>query len=164
MQLPYRKPDKYTHLPNDPIMTGHKFAELKKEVEQLKAKQPHAAKEVARLAELGDFSENVEYQLAKRRLRGINNAILKIEHQLNAAQIIETDASDVVAIGSTVTVEVNGKEKTYTILGSSETDPSKNIISYTSPLGSALLGTTIEETILLKMNDSSKSLVVKKIV
>ncbi len=164
MQLPKRKPGKYTNLPNDPIMTGHKFAELKKEVAQLRAKQPHAAKEVARLAELGDFSENVEYQLAKRKLRGINNAILKIEHQLNAAQIIEPDASGVVKVGNTVTIEADGKEKIYTILGSSETDPTKNIISYTSPLGSALIGKKVGEPILLKMNDSSKSLVVKKIV
>ncbi len=126
-------------------MTGHKFAELKADLEGLKKKQPHAASEVARLAELGDFSENVEYQQAKGRLRGILNAITRIEFQLNQAEIIEPSESGVVQIGSTVTVEVDGKEKTYTILGSSETDPGKNIISYTSPLGSVLLGKSVEE-------------------
>ena len=146
MQLPYRKPDKYTHIPNDPVMSGHKFAELKDELEILKKKKPHAAQEVARLAELGDFSENVEYQQAKGRLRGILNAITKIEFQLNQAEIIEPNASGTVVVGSTVTVEVDGKEKTYTILGSSETDPTKHIISYTSPLGSVLLGKHVGET------------------
>ena len=153
MQLPYRKPGKYTHLPNDPIMTGHKFAELKKQLQQLKAKKPHAAAEVARLAELGDFSENVEYQQAKGRLRGILNAITKIEFQLNQAEIIEKNNSGIIEIGNTVTVEVDGKEKIYTILGSSETDPTKGIISHTSPIGEALLGKKIGEHIEMKLKN-----------
>lgn len=153
MQLPYRKPDKYTHIPNDPIMSGHKFAELKDDLVKLKKKQPHAASEVARLAELGDFSENVEYQQAKGRLRGILNAITRIEFQLNQAEIIEPDASGVVVVGSTVTVKVDEKEKTYTILGSSETDPGKNIISYTSPLGSELLGKKNGDEVEIEINN-----------
>src|SRR3989339_1295334 len=140
MQLPKRKPGKYTNLPNDPLMTGHKFAALQKDLEKLLAKRPKAASEVARLAELGDFSENVEYQLAKGKLRGMNNAILKIERQLADANIIAPPDSDEVHVGSTVTVHANGTEKTYTILGSTETDPSKGIISYTSPIGEVLLG------------------------
>ncbi|OIO19465.1 MAG: hypothetical protein AUJ37_02710 [Candidatus Magasanikbacteria bacterium CG1_02_41_34] len=121
-------------------MTGHKFEELKQDLERLMIKRPYAASEVARLAELGDFSENVEYQLAKGRLRGINNAILKIERQLADADIIAPPNSDEVHVGSTVTIEASGKKKKYTILGSSETNPSKGIISYTSPIGAVLLG------------------------
>ena len=143
MQLPKRKPGKYTNLPNDPLMTGHKFAELKQELESLQKKRPHAASEVARLAELGDFSENVEYQLAKGRLRGINYGIMKRERQLADAHIIEPTGSDTVQIGSTVIIEGNNAQKTYTILGSTETDPTKGIISYTSPLGPELLGKKI---------------------
>ena len=140
MQLPKRKPGKYTNLQNDPLMTGHKFAELKQDLERLMAKRPHAASEVSRLAELGDFSENVEYQLAKGRLRGINNAILKTERQLADADIIAPPNTDMVHVGSTVLIETQGKQKTYTILGSSETNPSKGIISHTSPIGALLLG------------------------
>jgi transcription elongation factor GreA len=143
MQLPKRKPGKYTTTPNDPLMTQDKFDALEIDLERLKQKRPDVAKEVTRLAELGDFSENVEYQQAKGRLRGINNRILKMEYQLNHAEIIEPGKDGRVVIGSTVTVEIDGNDKTFTILGSSETDPSKGIISHSSPIGSALIGKNI---------------------
>jgi len=163
MQLPKRKPGKYTNLPNDPLMTGHKFAALQKELEKLLAKRPKAAAEVARLAELGDFSENVEYQMAKGRLRGINNAILKLERQLADADIIAPPDAEQVHVGSTVTVEVNGKEKSYTILGSSETDPTRGIISHTSPIGSVLLGKKKGDHITVAVRDSSVEYRIKDI-
>jgi len=149
MQLPYRKPGKYTNVPNDPLMTGHKLAELKTDLERIKKQRPKAAAEVARLAELGDFSENVEYQQAKGKLRGINSRITTLEFQINHAEIIEPSDSGVVEIGSTVTVDIEGTKKTYTILGSSETDPARQVISYTSPLGELLMGKTVGDTVAL---------------
>lgn len=128
-------------------MTQDKFDELVAELKKLKKKRPFAAQEVARLAEMGDFSENVEYQLAKRRLRGINYRILILETQTNQAEIIENNGTDVIDTGNTVIVEVDGKEKTYTILGSSETDPAKGIISHNSPIGSALLSKKVGDEV-----------------
>lgn len=150
MQLPKRKPGKYAHALQDPLMTRHMVEKLERDLLRLKKKQPEAAKEVSRLAEMGDFSENVEYQLAKGRLRGINNAILKLEHQLRHAEIIEAPAakSNTVQVGHTVTVhDETGKQRSYTILGSTETNPQKGIISHTSPLGAALLGHCLGDTV-----------------
>lgn len=148
MQVPYRKPGKYALIPKDPTMTEDKFLELQKKLERLRAVQPAAAKEVSRLAELGDFSENVEYQLAKGKLRGINQGILDIEKQLNAADIIAKPRQNTrVELGHTVTIEVSGKQKEYTILGSSETNPSQGVISQNSPIGAALLGKKIGEKV-----------------
>ncbi len=143
MQLPKRKPGKYANLPLDPFITQQKFDELSSKLNTLIThSRPTAASEVSRLAELGDFSENVEYQLAKGKLRGINSAILKIEYQLNHAQIITPTKgkNPTIQIGSTVIINSEGKEKTYQILGRTETNPDKGIISYTSPIGAALLG------------------------
>ncbi len=143
MQLPYRKPGKYSQIPKDNLMTKAKFDELQKKLASLKAAQPQAAKDVARLAEMGDFSENVEYQLAKGRLRGINQNIMQIEYDLEHAEIIRANKnSGVVEIGSTVTVDSEKGSSTFQILGSSETNPAKGIISHTSPIGAALLGHT----------------------
>lgn len=154
MRLPFRKPTKFTHLPHDPLMTEAKFRELEKELEKLKKIQPQAARDVARLAEMGDFSENVEYQLAKGRLRGINHAILKLEYQLNHASIIpQPKQNTTVQIGHTVTVVTGTKEKTYQILGSSETNPQKGIISHISPIGAAILGRTVGDTVTVKIGD-----------
>lgn len=158
MQLPYRKPGKYQQEPLDPVITQKKKDEYEAELKALNAKRPHAAKEVARLAEMGDFSENVEYQLAKRRLRGINGAITKIEFLLNRADIIEPAGDGlIVDIGNSVTVRgEEGQERTYTILGSQETDPTKGIISHTSPLGSTLLGKRKDESFVFSAAGKEK--------
>ena len=152
MQVPYRKPGKYSQIKQDPFITEERLTELQKKLARLKSTtQPHAAKEVARLAELGDFSENAEYQLAKGRLRGINNAILKLEQQINNAVIITPENSSSVKVGHTITVLGDGQEKIFTILGSQETDPEKNIISHNSPLGAALLGKKVGETFSIEL-------------
>lgn len=147
MQLPKRKPGKYSQLPIDNAMTKAKYEELIRELDKLKKKRPQAAQEVARLAELGDFSENVEYQLAKRRLRGINSWILKLEYQIDHADIIEADNNGSIQLGSKVTIKTPTGERTYTILGASEADPGKGIISHQSPLGSALLGHRVGDVV-----------------
>jgi len=155
MQIPYRKPGKFSQTKLDPFLTKDKFNELKNKLEKLKnTNRPRAAEEVRRLAELGDFSENVEYQMAKGRLRGINEKILILENQLRQAVIITPQAkTGAVQIGHTVTIIDGKKEKTYQILGSSETNPGKNIISHNSPLGAALIGRKIGETAEIKLGD-----------
>lgn len=148
MQLPYRKPGKFSQTPLDPFITEAKFNELNDKLARLKKSRPHAAHEVARLAELGDFSENVEYQLAKRKLRGINDRILILENQLKHAEVITVNThTSRVQLGNTVTLDAKGKQKIYQILGSTESSPEKGIISYQSPIGSLLMGKKIGETI-----------------
>ncbi len=154
MQLPNRKPGKYTFPTFDPNLTPAKFAELKKHLEKLKTtSRPQTIKEVKRLAEMGDFSENAAYQIAKGRLRGINDKILELEDRLKKAIIIKpTKNNSTVQLGHQVTLRLNNQEKTYLILGSSETSPEKGIISYQSPLGAALLGQRVGGQIKIKNN------------
>jgi transcription elongation factor GreA len=141
MQTPYRKPSKFSYIKPDPQLTQAKFDELKNKLDRLQNKTRFKAMEEVRLhAENGDFSENASYQIAKGRLRNINQRILDLENQLKVAVIIKPNQNqDSVQIGSKVTVSYSGKERTYEILGSSETDPVRGIISYTSPLGAALM-------------------------
>jgi len=154
MQLPYRKPGKYTYLKPDQHLTEAKFNELKNKLDRLIFNRPRAADEVKRLAEFGDFSENAEYQIAKGHLRGINRGILEIENQLKRAIIIKPNKNlGAVQIGSTVTVLTAGREKTYLILGSAETNPGKGIISSRSPLGAGLIGGKIGDRVKIKLND-----------
>ncbi len=141
MRTPIRKAGKYTGLKPDPCMTLKKYQELQKKLENMKLKRPFLIKEVKTLALDGDFSENHAYSLAKGRLRGLNQRILDIEDHLKKAQIINQNKNrDKVELGCTVTIRINNKNKTYQILGSSETNPDKNIISHNSPLGQALMG------------------------
>lgn len=153
MPLPYRKIEKNNRPSFDPLITQAKYDEMTRKLAKIKAELPGAASEVSRLAQLGDFSENAEYQLAKGKLRGMNKAIAILESQLIQAEIIKTSAkSDRVLVGSTVTIINNlGKQKTYQILGSSETKPEQGIISYTSPIGSALLNKKLGEKVKIKI-------------
>ena len=148
MQTPYRKPGKYALQAQDPFLSPEKLEIIKNKLEKLlKTRYPLAA-EVSRLAELGDFSENVEYQLAKGKLRGVNSMISKLENQIKNAVIIKPkNNTGIVQLGNKVTVLVQNQQKTYRILGSAETNPKKGIISQNSPLGIALLGKKVGDTV-----------------
>ena len=152
MRTPIRKPGKYTHNQLDPYITGDKFKELKINLDRLKKKQLPAKQEVERLALHGDFSENAAYQVAKGRLRGINQGIHDIEKYLKKVIIIKPSKNkNIVQLGSIVTIEMNRKEKTYTILGSTETNPSKGIISHNSPIGLALMNKGVGDIVEIKI-------------
>ncbi len=153
MQVPIRRKETYIKPKPDPYLTEAKFNELKNKLERLKTyTRPKAAQEVRRLAEMGDFSENVGYQVAKGRLRGLNQRILEIEDHLKNAVIFHPNKNtQVIQLGHSVTIESNGKEKTYTILGSSETDPTTGIISHNSPIGSALLGHQVGDEVKIEL-------------
>lgn len=152
MRSTNRKSEKIRQNKFDPLLTEKKAFELSEKLKRLKEiSRPRAAEEVKRLAELGDFSENAEYQLAKARLRGINNNILLLETQLNQAVIIKPQKTNTVQVGHLVTIEGKNGQKTYQILGSVETDPQKNIISRNSPLGAALLGRKVRDVIKIKL-------------
>lgn len=153
MRVPIRKPGKYTFLKPDPHLTEEKFRELENKLGRMLKARPPLIEEVKFHALNGDFSENAAYQIAKGRLRGLNQRILELEDHLKRAVIIRPKNSGWVEIGHLVTVLVRGKEKTYEILGSTETNPDKGIISHSSPLGSALLGHKIGNRVKVRLAD-----------
>ncbi len=141
MRTPYRRPGQYAQIPPDHQLTPAKFSALKKRLAAALALRPAAIAEMQKHAFDGDFSENAPYQIAKARLRGLNQKILELEETLKYAEIIDLQPpKDKISIGSSVDVEIDGQIKTYQILGSAETAPAAGIISYRSPLGAALLG------------------------
>lgn len=154
MRVPIRKPGKFTHQKPDPHLTEEKFSELKDKLKTLKASQPKLADEVRRLAELGDLSENAAYQIAKGKLRSVNQKIIDLENHLNSAVIIKPDNDTTsVQTGHTVTIEIDDKQLTYLILGSSETNPGQGVISHNSPIGAAIIGRHVGDTVKIKAKD-----------
>ena len=80
------------------------------------------------------------------------NQVEKLENQLNMAQIIKINKkSGTIQLGNKVTLKINDKEVTYQVLGSSEADPSKNIISHNSPIGANLIGKKVGDVITIKI-------------
>lgn len=157
MRTTNRKAEQQNQKTSDPLMTEGKYQELTQKLSRLKADRPRLAAEVSRLAELGDFSENVEYQLAKGKLRGVNNAILILENQLLRSEVItQPHQTQRVEIGHRVTVECGNKQTHYQILGSAETDPNQSIISHNSPIGAALIGHKVGEKILVSLGNGKE--------
>jgi len=153
MRVPIRKSERFTSIKQDPNLTQEKFDELSQKLGRMKKQRPDLAKEVKRLGENGDFSENAEYQIAKGKLRGLNRRIDETGRLLNSAEIISRTQSGVVQLGSTVTVECGNRQLTYAILGSSETNPEKGVISHHSPLGAALLGRRVGDDLTVKLKN-----------
>lgn len=117
---------------------------LQVELHDLKTvKRREVAERIESAKALGDLSENAEYHEAKDEMISLETRIFQLEELLKNVRVIEEgQASDgTVRVGSTVVVEVNGKEKTFHIVGSNEADPVNGKISNESPIGSAILGT-----------------------
>ena len=135
-------------------MRQEKFDELEEKLKGMKKSRPKLAEEVKTYAQFGDFSENAEYQIAKGKLRGLNSGMLKIESLLKYAVIIKPPISNAtIQLGSTITSEINGKQKKYLILGALESDPVNGIISHSSPIGSALIGHRVGDVVRINLGE-----------
>lgn len=121
------------------------LAKLNEELKDLKTvKRRELANRIEAAKSLGDLSENAEYHEAKDALGFVEGRILEIEDLLKNAIVVEQEANaSNVRVGTTVTVSVNGKEKSFTIVGSNEADPLTGKISNESPIGRSLLGAKV---------------------
>ncbi len=98
---------------------------------------------------LGDLSENSEYDDAKNEQAFLEGEIMDLEAKIRNSDIIKSSAGDVVQMGSRVTVKdlEYDEEDTYMIVGSTEADPDEAKISNESPLGMAILGQKVGNTV-----------------
>ena len=99
---------------------------------------------------LGDLSENSEYDDAKNEQAFVEGEILDLEAKIRNSDIIRSgEPGDSVSIGSTVVIrDVEFDEvETYMIVGSTEADPDASKISDESPVGAALIGKNVGDTV-----------------
>jgi transcription elongation factor GreA len=123
-------------------MTQSGLEEIKAELAKLQSREPEAVDRVSKAREFGDLSENSEYHAAREDLAFIQGRIEEIEELIARVQVITASNGNggKVDIGCQVTIDANGQEHTYTIVGEFEADPTKKKISHDSPLGKALIG------------------------
>ena len=131
------------------ILTPEGLVKLKHEYDELvNVKRRKIVQRIKTAREFGDLSENSEYDAAKEEQSLLELRIAQLEDVLSKAQIIEaTPKNDFVVIGSTVVVEIGDEVHEFTIVGSMEADPANKKISNESPIGQALLGLKVGETI-----------------
>lgn len=130
---------------SDQYVSPEFLTKLNAELKDLKTvKRRELANRIEAAKSLGDLSENAEYHEAKDALGFVEGRILEIEDLLKNAVVVKQEANaSNVRVGTTVAVSVNGKEKSFTIVGSNEADPLAGKISNESPIGRALLGAKV---------------------
>ena len=124
-------------------MSASGLKAMQDELEYLKTvRRKELAEEIKEARSHGDLSENSEYDEAKNEQGKLYSRIAELEVILQHVVIVdETAPSDTITIGCTVTVKgTDGKEASYKIVGSQESDPVHGIISEESPFGKAFLG------------------------
>lgn len=126
-------------------LTAAGKAELEAELNELISQRPAIAERIATARAFGDLSENQEYTDARAEQKTVENRIIEIEEILKNAEIIKTRKTDKIAIGSTVVIDMAGKEFTYTVVGPVEANPLEGKISHESPIGKELLGRKTDE-------------------
>lgn len=137
---------------NPSYISKEGLKKLYEELAELKnVRRREVADRIQQAKELGDLSENAEYVEAKTEQGFVEGRIMEIEHIVRNASIIEEQSSsDAITVGSTLTVAADGKEATYSIVGSSEADPLSGKISNESPLGKAFLGLRKGEKVIIE--------------
>lgn len=149
------------------ILTEEGYKQLEKRLEELKfVKRPEITERIKVARDFGDLSENAEYDAAKNEQARIEGEIVEIEAKLKIAEIIKTDGDhEVVGVGMKVRildVDMN-EEAVYEIVGTTEADISVGRISNESPLGKALVGAKVGQTVLVKAPKCSYDVKVLKI-
>ena len=123
-------------------LTQGKYDELKQELITLRTvKEREIAEQIKEARSHGDLSENSEYDEAKNEQGKLYSRMAELENILDNAVIIDESAMGKgVGIGVKVTLDCNGVEREYTIVGSQEANPRAGRLSDESPIGKAILG------------------------
>ena len=124
------------------VLTQEGKEKLEEELHYLETEKRAEIGERIKVArEFGDISENSEYDDAKNEQGMMEARIAEISRILSEATVVNTPKrSSKVNIGSAVTVDMNGRERVFTIVGGAESDAAEGKISNESPVGQALLG------------------------
>ena len=136
-------------------MTQAGYDKLKKDLADALAQRPVISAAIAEAREKGDLSENAEYDAARDAQGLLEVKIARLKEMVANARVIDESklSADTVQLLSKVTVEnLNAKMKMqFQIVGESEADFSKGLLSASTPIGKALIGHSKGEVVEAKV-------------
>ena len=135
---------------NKTLLTQEGFNKLTKELLALKQRQEHLVTQIEEVALPDESGEDGLSAQLKEELEVVNDKIDKLEEALEMSQIITNKSlsKSEVQVGSNVKIKIQGNStKLFSIVTHLEADPSNNKISDQSPLGLALLGKKLNDTV-----------------
>lgn len=143
---------------DDLIITASTKRQKEQELHQLRTvERPHIVEQIKKAREYGDLSENFEYAAARQAQAILNGKIADLEALLERARVVndESENGDKVGLGSVVMVrdEETEDEWEFTIVDATSADPVNDKISYSSPVGNALMGSTLGDVVEIDIPD-----------
>ncbi|GLI39059.1 transcription elongation factor GreA [Geobacter hydrogenophilus] len=141
-------------------MTKESYDSLQEELKRLiREERPRVIQDIAEARSHGDLSENAEYDAAKNRQAFIEGRIQELQGKLARAHVVDLSGlkPDKVVFGATVTLydTTSEEEVTYKIVGEEEADIKLGKISCTSPVGKALIGHKLDDSVKIKVPSGS---------
>ncbi len=139
------------------VVTEEGLKQMKERLEYLiKEKRPECSEKIGIARSYGDLSENSEYVAAREEQAQVESEILELEEKLRHVKIINESNIDTSSISLGCTVKIYDmmfdEEMEYKIVGSTESDPAKGLLSNESPAGKALLGAKVGDIVTYKSN------------
>jgi transcription elongation factor GreA len=142
-------------------LTRESFEALQDELKRLiREERPKVIQDIAEARAHGDLSENAEYDAAKHRQGFIEGRIAELQDKLARAYVVDLSKlkPDKVVFGATVTLYDTSAEEevTFKIVGEDEADIKLGKISCTSPVGKALIGHKLDDTVRANVPSGQK--------
>jgi len=142
-------------------LTKESYEALQEELKRLiREERPKVIQDIAEARSHGDLSENAEYDAAKNRQGFIEGRILELQGKLARAHVVDLTGlkPDKVVFGATITLYDTATEEeiTYKIVGEDEADIKQGKISCTSPVGKALIGHKLDDSVKVTVPSGTK--------
>ena len=131
-------------------MTKTGLDNLKKDLVKLENRRPAAVERVEAARQMGDLRENSEYHAAREDLTLLDTRVSELKEILVNIKVVakNSNGNNKVGLGSLVTVKNNGQKIDYWLVGEHESDPIQKKISYTSPLGRAIMNHKVGDKVI----------------
>jgi transcription elongation factor GreA len=140
-------------------LTQDTITALNKEQASLRAERKEVLKRLATAREMGDLSENGAYKYAKQELGRVSRRLGELNPLIAQSVLLEKPANPThVELGCSVTVDDGKQHTTYQIVTEHESDPFRNKLSFSSPLGSALRGKKPLDTVTFDTPSGTRTL------
>jgi transcription elongation factor GreA len=130
--------------------------------------RPQVVRDIEEARAHGDISENSEFEDAKERQAHLDGRMRDIEARLSLADVIDittVEASDRVIFGTTVDLEDTdtGESITYKFVGTEEMDVKAGLISFSSPIGRALIGRSVGDEVRFETPKGTRTVVINAV-
>jgi len=132
------------------LLTPQDIKRIKQEIKKLKEEVIPDLVEKFQMAKAdGDFKENEPYQILKQTLADTRLKLAKLEEMLKNHKVVKKAAADTIGLGDTVVIKIGDRTQEITLVSEVEANPAENKFSPQSPLGKAIMGKKVGETVTL---------------